>query len=76
MYSMKIGYGSVRQVDALRYDLKTNDYTTVYFYDVTQTKYEIKIDDKLQKLLRNGKNIRLFMGIDHSQPNEPFIEFL
>lgn len=73
---MNIGFGLVRQVDAIRYTLKTDDYQTIYFHDVTKNKHEVKISDKITKLLRGGKKIYLIMGIDHSSPTKPFIEVI
>ena len=56
-----VGYGSLRSVDSLRYDLLTDDNQTVYFVDVAKKEHQIKLDEKSQKWVLDGKKIWVFL---------------
>ncbi len=58
-----VGYGSLRDVDSIRYDLfmgnMENDKTTqiVYFVDVLKKKHVINLDEKSRKWIMEGNKI-------------------
>jgi hypothetical protein len=69
-----VGYASLRDVDAIRYNLLTENDKMVYFVDVSGKRHEINLNMETRQLLKNEKKIWIFM--EKSNKKGIFIELL